>query len=241
MLFSSPNSLLSHDPAFVDKVVPWFVWLERYFRYEIHGMHHIPKNKKCLVVLNHGLIPFHGFLFAKKLVERGIYPRALGASWLFHVPGIREFFSWGGTVPASPENGRDLLKKNACVCVAPGGIHEALICRPGMRRVPWERRMGFVKLAIDTNAPIIPTNCPAINSAYFNSDFLMWWRLKFLDLTRLPIPLFSGIGPLPLPVKLVHHVGHPIKTTKLRGEKREDQIKRIHVEVIQAMEELAHE
>lgn len=227
-----------HDPGFVDKVVPWFILLEKYFRYEIHGLHHIPRGKKCIVVFNHGLIPFHGFLFAKKLAERGIYPRSLGANWLFRVPGIRDFFSKGGTLPASPKNGKILLKQNACLCVAPGGIYEALVSRPGMKRIPWERRKGFVKLAVETNTPIIPTNCPAVNSTYFNSRFLLWWRLKFLELTRLPVPLFSGIGLFPFPVKLIHRVGKPIRVTRRKGENRAMQINRIHAEVLKAMENL---
>lgn len=234
------NTLPVHDPGFVDAVVPLFAPLEKYFRYELHGIRHVPRGKKCIVVFNHGLIPFHGFLFAKKLVERGIYPRALGASWLFHVPGIRHFFAKGGTLLANPENGKILLKQNACLCIAPGGLYEAMISRPGMRHIPWERRKGFVKLAIETKTPIIPTNCPAINSAYFNSDFLMWWRLKFLKITRLPIPIFSGIGLVPFPVKLIHRVGKPIPITKHRGESQTEQLHRIHAEVIHAMEDLAH-
>lgn len=234
-----PAALPAHDPSFVDAVVPFFAPLEKYFRYEVHGIQNVPKGKKCIVVFNHGLIPFHGFLFAKKLAERRIYPRALGASWLFQVPGVREFFAKGGTLLANPQNGKKLLRQNACLCIAPGGIYEALICRSGMKRIPWERRKGFVRLAVETGTPIIPTNCPAVNSAYFNSDFLLWWRLKFLELTRLPVPIFSGIGFVPFPVKLIHFVGKAIKITKHRGEKREDQINRIHAEVIQAMEDLA--
>lgn len=229
----------AHDPSFVDKVVPYFTPLEKYFRYEVHGIKNIPKGKKCIVVFNHGLIPFHGFLFAKKLVEHGIYPRALGASWLFHVPFVHEFFAKGGTVVANLNNGKKLLRENACLCIAPGGIYEALVCRAGMKRIPWERREGFVKLAVETGTPIIPTNCPAVNSAYFNSDFLLWWRLKFFELTRLPVPIFSGIGLLPFPVKLIHHIGKPIKVSHRKGEKPQEQISRIHGEVIKAMEQLA--
>ena len=62
--------------------------------------------------------------------------------------------------------------------------------------------------------------------------------LKFLEVTRLPIPFFSGIGLLPLPVKLIQVVGQAIPVTRKRGESKSQQINRIHLRVIQVMEEL---
>jgi hypothetical protein len=33
---------------------------------------------------------------------------------------------------------------------------------------------------------------------------------KSLGLSGVPLPVFLGLGPLPLPAKLTHHVGEPI-------------------------------
>ncbi|EKD42011.1 MAG: hypothetical protein ACD_73C00390G0001 [uncultured bacterium] len=108
-----------------------------------------------------------------------------------------------------------------------------------MTRIPWERRKGFVKLATETNVPIIPTYCPAIHDVYHNSKLLLKLRIKILEVTRFSIPFFYGYGLLPLRKKLVHYVGEPIETTRRKGESAEALINRIHKEVITAMKRMA--
>jgi 1-acyl-sn-glycerol-3-phosphate acyltransferase len=227
------------NPEFLDRIRPLFALLEKYFRYEVKGLRRIPA-RKALVVMNHGIIPYHGFLLAKKLMDdRGLYPRGLGAEFLFRIPGLREFFLKGGAVNASPENARRLLREGHVVLLAPGGIYEALIAKRGLRRIPWERRTGFVRLAVETGTPIVPTYCRGINGVYYNSYFLLKPRIKLLEKTRFSLPLFLGLGLWPLPRKLVHVVGQPILVTRRRGETRARQIARIHREVVAAEAELA--
>jgi 1-acyl-sn-glycerol-3-phosphate acyltransferase len=232
------KDLRASDPKFINKVKPYFSLLEKYFRYEVKGLSRIPA-RKAIVVMNHGVIPYHGFLLAKKLMDRGVLPRGLGAEFLFRIPGLREFFLKGGAVNASPENARRLLETEQVVLLAPGGIYEALIAKQGLRRIPWERRMGFVRLAVETGTPIVPTYCRGINSVYFNSYFLLKPRIKLLEKTRFSVPLFFGLGLLPLPRKLVHVVGRPIPMKRRRGESLERQVARVHDEVIDAMTRLA--
>jgi len=234
-----PKIIGKHEPEFVDKISPFFGVMEKYFRYEIRGLKNIPKKGRSMIVMNHGVIPFHGFLMAKKIVEKlGAYPRGLGADFLFHIPGVREFFIKGGAVKANPRNAERLLKENQMVMLAPGGIYEALIVKPGLRRIPWERRKGFVRVAIKTHTPIIPTFCQGINSAYFNSYFLLNKRIKLLEKSRFSLPFFFGLGFWPLPVKLVHHVGSPISVKKKAHESKAAQIERVHRQVIEAMKSL---
>lgn len=233
------QSLHQADPAFLQKLSPAFRLLEKYFRYEVHGLEHIPA-KRCLVVMNHGVIPFHGFLLAWKLLKRRrLMARGLGADFLFHVPGLRELFLKGGAVKADPRNAERLLKQNHVVMLAPGGIYEALIAKRGLRRIPWERRKGFVRLAVQTNTPIVPTYCRGINAAYFNSYFLLKPRIKMLEKLRFSVPFFLGLGLLPFPMKLVHWVGAPISVRARRGESVARRVERIHREVIAAVAGLA--
>ena len=227
------------DPEFVAQFAPAFRLLEKYFRYEVHGLDQIPP-RKCLVVMNHGIIPFHGFLLAWKLFKnRRIMPRALGADFLFHIPGVREFFLKGGAVKANPRNAEKLLKENHVIMLAPGGIYESLIVKPGLKRIPWERRKGFVRLAVKTETPIVPTYCRGISSAYFNSYFLLKPRIKLLEKIRFSMPIFFGLGLLPFPMKLVHWVGAPISVKAKPGESTERRIARIHQEVLEAVAALA--
>ncbi|MFO1463068.1 MAG: lysophospholipid acyltransferase family protein [bacterium] len=227
------------DPEFLRKLSPAFRLLEKYFRYEVHGLDHIPA-KRCLVVMNHGIIPFHGFLLAWKLLQRRkLMARGLGADFLFQVPGLRELFLKGGAVQADPRNAERLLKQDHIVMLAPGGIYEALIAKSGLRRIPWERRKGFVRLAIKTQTPIVPTYCRGINSAYFNSYFLLKPRIKLLERLRFSVPFFMGLGLLPFPMKLVHWVGRPISIKRRRGESAARHLDRVHGEVLAAVAALA--
>lgn len=234
------NQLHHHDPSFLDKLIPFFGFLGKYFSYEVVGLDKIPDSKASLVVMNHGVIPYHGFLFAKELIQkRHIYPRGLGAGFLFSIPFVRDFFLKGGAVNANPRNAIALLKQGNCVMLAPGGIYEGLICQPGMKRIPWERRTGFVRLAVESKVPIIPTYCDGINNVYFNSRFLLKLRIKILEATRFSIPLFWGIGLLPLPKKLIHYVGRPLSTRPIKGESVESCIRRVHHLVMETMHQLA--
>ncbi len=227
------------DTHFLKIVEKIFTPLEWYFRYEAKNLERIPKKGACLVVMNHGIIPFHGFLLAKKMFDQFDLPvRGLGASFLFEVPLLREFFLKGGAVEASPENAQQLLDDGCCIMLAPGGIYEALITQPGMHRIPWERREGFVKLACKNRVPIIPTYCTGIDKVYFNSQFLLRYRIKFLEKTRFSLPIFWGLGILPFPIKLTHYVGKAIDTKPKRGETLAKTVKRVHGEVLIAMQRL---
>src|SRR4030095_5776115 len=227
------------DKKFIAKVRPLFTALEKYFRYEVRGIHNIPKGK-ALVVMNHGVIPYHGFLLAKKTIDDlKIHPRGLGADFLFEIPGIREFFLKGGAVKADPKNAEKLLKQDHLVMLAPGGIYEALLAKRGLRRIPWERRKGFVRLAVKTDTPIVPTYCRGINSVYFNSYLLLKPRIRLLRKTRFSLPFFFGLGLLPFPSKLIHRVGKPIDVSPKKRETPKHQIERIHKTVLKAMNELA--
>lgn len=233
------DKLHQADPHFVDKISPFFYLLEKYFRYEVRGIHNIPK-KKALVVMNHGIIPYHGFLLAKKMVDvLRIYPRGLGAAFLFRIPGVREFFVKGGAVNANPRNAEALLKEGNVVMLAPGGIYEALIAKSGLKRIPWERRKGFIRIAIKTKAPIVPTYCNGINASYFNSYFLLKPRIKILESTRFSFPFFFGLGFFPLPVKLIHKIGKPIFIQRKKGESKLKYVDRFHREVLKAEARLA--
>ena len=234
------NRLDFHDPSFIGRLLPLIGLLEAYFRYETEGLGHVPADRGCMVVLNHGALPIPGFLLYQQLIlQRGIYPRGLSAGFIYDFPGLRELFLKGGAVNANHHNGRALLRQGACLMIAPGGIYESLVCKPGMTRIPWERRYGFVHLAVDTGTAIVPTYCHGANEMYFNLDVMLRERIKFLEATRLPIPGFFGLGLLPLPVKLRHVVGQPISTKPRKLESREDVVARVHDEVMDSMRAMA--
>jgi len=229
----------SPSVKFLRSVTPYLKVLERYFGYEVQGWENIPKKGPALLVMNHGVLPFHAFLLTRQIFSKvGRLPRTLAAEFLFRLPGLRGLFLKGGALNASRRNAGTLLKRGALVTVAPGGIYEALLISPGTKRIPWHRRYGFVAAALKLRVPILPSYCEGINEAYLTSQIFLKERLRRLKKSRFALPFFFGIGLLPFPVKLTHWIGRPIPTEVRKGETFRDAVRRIHSEVLRAMQDL---
>lgn len=71
----------------------------------------------------------------------------------------------------------------------------------------WRQRMGFAKVAIEAQVPIIPIFTRNIREAFrsFNSVCPSFWRWLYSK-THLPfVPIYGGF-----PVKLTTYIGEPI-------------------------------
>ncbi|HCU24301.1 MAG TPA: hypothetical protein DF383_04715 [Deltaproteobacteria bacterium] len=227
------------NAKFFRRVSPLLKFAERYFGYEVQGWENIPKRGPALLVMNHGVLPFHAFLLTRQIYSKiGRLPRTLAAEFLFHLPLVRDLIMKGGGLNASRRNAATLLKRGDLVTVAPGGIYEALLIHPGTRRIPWQRRYGFVIVALKLKAPIIPSYCHGINEVYLTSQIFLKRRLRQLKRSRFAWPFFFGIGLLPFPIKLTHWIGPPLETRIRKGESFRDAVRRIHAETLQAMSDL---
>ncbi len=227
------------SPRFLRKISPALKLLERYFGYELQGWANVPRQGPALLVMNHGVLPFHAFLLTRQIYTKtGRYPRTLAAEFLFKLPWLRDLFLKGGALNASRRNAELLLRRGNLVTVAPGGIYEALLIHPGAERIPWRRRYGFVAVATKMKVPIIPSYCQGINEAYLTSQVLLKQRIRSLKRSRFAMPLFFGIGLFPFPVKLTHWIGKPIPTGRKKGETFRQAVRRIHDEVLSAMRDL---
>ncbi|MFO1464259.1 MAG: lysophospholipid acyltransferase family protein [bacterium] len=230
------------DPEFLVKISPLVWLLERYFRYEVRGIENLPRRGPGLVVMNHGVLPFHAYMLIKEIFfQVGRLPRMLGAKFLFQVPLLRHIALQVGALDANHRNAKAALRGGDLVMVAPGGIYEALLVHPGMRTVPWYGRYGFSVLACKMGVPIIPSYCAGINEAYFTSAAFLKQRVRFLRRTWFSLPFFFGIGILPFPVKLVHRIGKPILPKRRKGESFRSEVRRVHEKVLAAVKELMRE
>lgn len=227
------------NPQFLRDIAALFDFLQRYFRYETRGLEQVPKRGPALLVMNHGVLPFHAYLLIREIFFRlGRLPRTLGARFLFQTPLLREIAVQVGAMNANHRNAKAALEAGELVLVAPGGIYEALLVHPGMKTIPWHGRYGFAVVACKMGAPIIPTYCQGINEVYLTSRVFLRQRVRILRRIRFSLPFFFGIGLLPFPVKLVHRIGKPISTKRRKGESFRKAVRRIHEEVLAAMREL---
>lgn len=82
-------------------------------------------------------------------------PRTSARNLVFKVPGPRALVQRYGTIPASPENMKGALLRDAALLVYPGGDHETY--RPSWQssEVGFGGRTGFVELALEHKVPIV--------------------------------------------------------------------------------------
>jgi 1-acyl-sn-glycerol-3-phosphate acyltransferase len=80
--------------------------LQRYHRHTVIGAERVPTDGPALIVTNHSLATYDGFLLALALYEfNGRAPTGLADDLLFELPLLRPLALGLGMLPASPANG----------------------------------------------------------------------------------------------------------------------------------------
>jgi 1-acyl-sn-glycerol-3-phosphate acyltransferase len=209
------------DPDFIRERLP-LMWLVAsiWFRGEVRGLGNIPDSGPVLLVGNHSggnltpdTIVFTLAFNAYFGVERAFYQLAHNLVLAMPAMGsLRKF----GTVAASPQNARKALESGAALLVYPGGDYDAH--RPSWKgnRVDFDRRKGFIRLALEQNVPIVPVvSIGGQETAFFLSRGDRLARLLALDrLFRLKVLPISIAVPWGLNVgDMLGHVPLPAKIT----------------------------
>ena len=206
------------DPHVAARVDPILSFLYKsYFRVEASGLGHIPDEGRALIVANHsGTLPYDGAMImhavrSEHAAHRDVRP--LVEDFVFHFPYLGTLMNRIGGVRACPENAARLLEKDQLVAVFPEGIKG--IGKLFRDRYQLQRfgRGGFIKLALKTDAPIIPT---AVVGAEEIHPMLrkLTWLTRTIGVPYIPItPTFPALGPLgmlPLPSKWYIVFGEPL-------------------------------
>ncbi|MBI2521979.1 MAG: acyltransferase family protein [Bdellovibrio sp.] len=223
----------------IDKIRQGLDLLARYHHHEVKNLDVIPKQGPVLVIINHSLATYDGFLLGKAIVEgTGRMPRGLGDDLLFDLPYLQDWCWDVGLVPASPRNALELLQRGELVALAPGGMRESLRSSKDRYKVLWQDRKGFVRLALEAQVPVILAACPMSDRIFKVYDSP--WTKQIYELFHFPFPLFRGMGPtlLPRPVKLTHFLKGPFFPELRSGELPEDAVHRLHKQLIAEMETL---
>jgi len=213
-------NLDERDPDFIREHLP-SLWLlaSLWFRGEVRGLGNIPDDGPVLLVGNHsgGNMTPDTVVFTLAFntyfgVERPFYQ--LAHNLVLSMPALSQLRKFG-TVAASPQNASKALSSGAALLVYPGGDYE--VHRPSWdrHRVDFNGRMGFIRLALDQNVPIVPVvSIGGQETAVFLSRGERLARLFALDrmfrLKVLPISLAlpwglnfgDMLGHIPLPAKI---------------------------------------
>ncbi|KAI4871547.1 hypothetical protein NFI96_030373 [Prochilodus magdalenae] len=155
----------------------------------------------------------------------------LEAPWSWRRPGPGDTYHISRICPVNRNSIDYLLSRNGtgnAVVIVVGGAAESLDCAPGMNAVTLRNRKGFVKLALQKGADLVPVYSFGENEAYKQVIFAegSWWRQVQRRLQKLlgfaPC-LFHGCGffsseswgmvPYCKPINTV--VGEPITVPKV--------------------------
>ena len=210
-----PADDFGFTPEQIKYVVPIVEKVYRHwFRVEPIGMEHIPAGRVLLIANHSGQVPIDAMMIATALILDADPPRAVRSMverWVPSLPFVSTFFSRLGQVLGTPENCRTLLAEEHPVLVFPEGVR-------GINKTFDKAYQlqgfghGFMRLALETNTPIVPVGVVGAEEQYPTP-----WNLKglakALGLPAVPVPLnpfIPGLGMLPLPVKYRIYFGRPL-------------------------------
>ena len=223
-----------------------------YFRADVRGLHHIPREGPVLLVGNHsgGMMAPDLFVFVLAFstyfgVERHFYQ--LAHNGVVASPAGRLVRGYG-TVAADPRNAELALASGAAVLVYPGGDYE--VFRPSWEsgKVDFGGRKGFIRLALRMNVPIQPiVSIGSQETALFLTRGERLAKLARLDkllrlktapiMFGLPFGLMPGVfGHIPLPAKITIQVLPKIDLEQRYGE--DPDIDEIYDDVIWRMQDV---
>ena len=191
------------DWEFLEMIRPFFTFLYKYYwRVEATGLEHIPDYERALIVSNHsGQLPFDGAMIgAAVLLEHPSQRlvRNLYADWFPTLPFLAPLFEKMGQTLASVENGCRLLEQEELVAVYPEGYKGVGKLYKDRYRLARFGRGGFVRMALETEAPMIPAAVVGAEETYISlakSDLVA----KLIGFPYFPIsPTWPWLGLLGL-------------------------------------------
>lgn len=244
------------DPEFIREMDRVIMPLARkYFRLEVTGQEHVPREGAALLVGNHngGLQPVDSFLTCGAIVEDQGAGRAvfsLGHDYLFREPSLADFLHRVGGLRAHPDAARLGLDAGGLVLVYPGGDVDTFRPFTERNRICFGQRKGFIKIALRAGVPIVPVVSVGAHEAWLvltrgekiaaALDFKRRLRTEVFPIAlALPLGLTSGFLPyLPLPAKMDIRFLPPIRWKKLKPKHAEDEavLQRCYDEVVGAMQ-----
>jgi 1-acyl-sn-glycerol-3-phosphate acyltransferase len=188
-----------------------FVWLYKYyFRVQTFGIENVPAGRVILVSNHSGQLPLDGAMIGVALLTEGKPPRAVRSmveKWVPTLPYVSTFMSRVGQIVGTPENCLRLLRQEEAILVFPEGIR-GIAKKFNQRYQLQEFGLGFMRLALETDTPIVPV---AVVGAEEQAPAIADLKpvAKMLGFPALPVT--PTLVPLPLPTKYRIYFGAPMK------------------------------
>jgi 1-acyl-sn-glycerol-3-phosphate acyltransferase len=206
------------DPEYAKPAILTAALIYRYWlRVEAQGVENVPAGR-VLLIGNHAgnTFAYDGAMLAMAMFFEAEPPRMVRGMAEYYLPQL-PFFSTlmhrMGSVVGTPENCVQLLENGEAIMVFPEG--ERGFVKPYRKRYQLQRfGLGFLRLALETETPIVPVG---IVGAEEQSPALarLEWLGKLVGAPAAPITLtfpWLGLGGfVPLPVKFRIRFGTPLR------------------------------
>jgi len=211
------------DPNYARYVIAAAAKLSRsYFRTIVQGIEKLPAGR-VLIVANHaGQIPLDGVIIAISVFLEANPPRVVRAmveKWSQTLPFVSTFFAKCGQVVGIPENAKRLLGRGEPILVFPEGT-KGLSKTFQNRYQLTDFGLGFMRLALETNTPILPLAVIGSEEQYISVANVrsIAKALRMPSFPVIPQLLIPG-GQLPLPTRYRLSFGEPLH---FRGDADDD-------------------
>ncbi|TFY56842.1 hypothetical protein EVJ58_g7399 [Rhodofomes roseus] len=158
----------------------------------------------------------------------GIVPHLLTLASNFRMPFYRDILLAMGICSVSKQSCSNILKggPGQAITIVVGGAAESLSARPGTADLTLRKRLGFIKIAIQHGADLVPVFSFGENDIYEQmpndpGTSVYTLQKKFQNVFGFTLPLFHGrgllnynLGLLPYRRRIVAVIGHPIHVEK---------------------------
>ena len=233
--FVASDHLKRSPPSTLPAWPLWFIFKPMWVFLDAIGVHQaaefeepLPKGKFMMLCSPHGAYAFSGttwigpqFRLALLKEYQHVNLFYAVASVLFYIPVVREIILMMGCREATRSTIVKLAlhKTSPCsVAILPGGMYEQICTRHDEERHYVQKRLGFVKLALELGLPMVPMVGFGENQLFtthykFGNNFRHW----LLSTLSMGVPFITGrfgCTLIPHPITVTHVYGKAVKVAK---------------------------
>ena len=173
----------------------------------------------------------------------GIDLRVAVVNFAFYMPIAREVAMACGCISADRESVVAAMDRGKSVAIYVGGADEALLAgNPSQFGVILSKRTGFVKIAMERGASLVPCITFGEHETYSQvfRPFIRKCQVQLMKMCGFSLPVFKPnylVPLMPRRVKMTTIVGTPIKTTRLAASdpRFEAAVAETHQQYIEAL------
>jgi len=211
-----------------------------------------PKKAYVIGLHPHGIFAVSAFcnIVSNPNAFPGLDYRLVTVSINFRVPFWRDVLMGMGLVDADRESCGALLDRGISVCIVVGGAAESLDARPGHNDLTLARRLGFVRIAIEHGADLIPVFSFGENQLYKQmipnppGSKVRAFQDQITDTLGFTVPIVrgrsAGLGIVPYRRPILTVIGKPVPVPHIPDPTLETVLE-VHERYVAALRELYYE